>query len=62
MNSEPTYKKLKAILKQLETFDQQVEDHIKNELERNEQRKAAESDQPTEGSGESTGVGDQVEP
>lgn len=62
MKPEPTYKNLRKVLEQLEDYNQRVEDHIKDELARHEQRKAAESDSPTEGSGESTGVRDQVEP
>lgn len=52
---EPTFKKLKRMLSELENYDERVNEHIKDELARYEQIKAAESNQTTTDDTGSTG-------
>jgi hypothetical protein len=59
MKPEPTYKKLKRLLEQLKTFDEQVDQHIKDQLKQNADTKTDSSDQPTQDDSEPTGEGDQ---
>jgi hypothetical protein len=52
---EPTFKKLKRMLSELEKYDERVDQHIKDELTRHEQRKSTESNQTTTDDSGSTG-------